>query len=101
MRLLVVFLLYAALTVKTTRLNPAKTNVEGYILLGSPNGFVSYFELSDFISSNKTKVKSDRLGRLKHQMRNRSRSFHGGCLRRAVCTHVLHTDCRYTIQSVL
>ena len=60
MRLLVVFLLYAALTVKTTRLNPAKTNIEGKALSGSPNGFVSYFELSDFISSNKTKIKSDR-----------------------------------------
>ena len=77
MRLLVVFLLYAALTVKTTRLNPAKTNIEGKILSGSPNGFVSYFELSDFISSNKTKVKSDRLGRHKYL---------GDCLGGSTCT---------------
>ena len=34
----------------------------------------------DSFKNNKTKVKSDRLGRLKYLMRNRLRSFLGGCV---------------------
>ena len=42
------------------------------------------------IEKNETKVKSNRLGRLKHLIKNKSRSFLGGCLGGS-CVHVYCT----------
>ena len=54
---------------------------------GPPDSFMPFGyllrskkEFKALFKNNKTKVKSDRLGRLKYLMRNRLRSFLGGCL---------------------